>query len=107
MGPVSKGDKVALLENGTVKADKVALRDLAFWLPYTGEYLGKVVPFAPSFDELIRLPVAQIGFILSVVIKIIRKNRNVTGERLSNCTLKAKVDVWQRLMCNKCLDLSL
>ena len=42
MGPVSKGDKVALLENGTVKADKVALRDLAFWLPYTGEYLGKV-----------------------------------------------------------------
>ena len=47
MGPVSKGDKVALLENGTVKADKVALRDLAFWLPYTGEYLGKVVPFAP------------------------------------------------------------
>ena len=47
MGPVSKGDKVALLENGTVKADKVALRDLAFWLPYTGKYLGKVVPFAP------------------------------------------------------------
>ena len=83
MGPVSKGDKVALLENGTVKSDQVALKDLAFWLPYTKEYLGEVVPFALSFDALIRLPVAQIGFILSVVIKIIRKNRNITGERLS------------------------
>ena len=65
MGPASKGDAVALLENGTVKSDKVALKDLAFWLPYTKEYLGEVVPFAPSFDALIRLPVAQIGFILS------------------------------------------
>ena len=83
MGPVSKGDKVALLENGTVKPYQVALKDLAFWLPYTKEYLGEVVPFALSFDALIRLPVAQIGFILSVVIKIIRKNRNITGERLS------------------------
>ena len=83
MGPVSKGDKVALLENGTFKSDQVALKDLAFWLPYTKEYLGEVVPFALSFDALIRLPVAQIGFILSVVIKIIRKNRNITGERLS------------------------
>ena len=83
MGPVSKGDKVALLENGTVKSDQVALKDLAFWLPYTKEYLGEVVPFALSFDALIRLSVAQIGFILSVVIKIIRKNRNITGERLS------------------------
>ena len=83
MGPVSKGDKVALLENGTVKSDQVALKDLAFWLPYMKEYLGEVVPFALSFDALIRLPVAQIGFILSVVIKIIRKNRNITGERLS------------------------
>ena len=83
MGPVSKGDKVALLENGTVKSDQLALKDLAFWLPYTKEYLGEVVPFALSFDALIRLQVAQIGFILSVVIKIIRKNRNITGERLS------------------------
>ena len=83
MGPVSKGDKVALLENGTVKSDQLALKDLAFWLPYTKEYLGEVVPFALSFDALIRFPVAQIGFILSVVIKIIRKNRNITGERLS------------------------
>ena len=60
MGPVSKGDKVALLENGTVKPDQVALKDLEFWLPYTKEYLGEVVPFALSFDALIRLPVAQI-----------------------------------------------
>ena len=30
MGPASKGDAVALLENGTVKSDKVAKKDLAF-----------------------------------------------------------------------------
>ena len=86
MGPISKGDEVLLLENGTVRANKVAMKDLAFWLPCTKEYLGDLVPFAPTFGALIRLPVAQVGFILSVIIKIIRKNRNITGERMSNCT---------------------
>ena len=92
MGPKSKGDEVLLVENGTVKVDKVAMRDPAFWLPYTQLHLYDGVPFTPSFDALVRLPVAQIGFILSIVIKIIRKNRNIKGERLSNCTLKVKVD---------------
>ena len=65
MGPHSKGDEVALLENGTVKVDKVAMKDLAFWLPYTQPHLCDGVSFTPTFDALVRLPVVQIGFILS------------------------------------------
>ena len=95
--PPSRGDKV-VLENGTVKADKVAMRDLEFWLPQTIPHLCKGVQFAATFDTLRQLPTAQIGYILSVLVKIIRKNRKVNGERLSNCTLKAKVDSWQRIM---------
>ena len=85
--PPSRGDKV-VLENGTVKADKVAMRDLEFWLPQTIPHLCQGVKFAPTFDTLRQLPIPQIGYILSVLIKIIR-NRKVNGERLSNCTLKA------------------
>ena len=45
-----------------------------------------------------KLPIGQIGFILAVVITIIRKNHVVGGERLSNVSLKAKVDSWQRII---------
>ena len=95
--PPSVGDRI-ILENGTVKADKVAMKDLKFWLPHTKAHLCNVVPYAPSFESLVKLPIPQIGFILAVIIKIIRKNRKVNGERLSNCTLKVKADSWQRIM---------
>ena len=36
--PASKGDQV-ILESGTVKADKVAMKDLMFWLPKTKAHL--------------------------------------------------------------------
>ena len=36
--PPIRGDKV-VLENGTVKADEVAMRDLEFWLPQTIPHL--------------------------------------------------------------------
>ena len=42
--------------------------------------------------------IGKIGFILSIVITIIRKNRTVNGERLCNVSLKAKVDTWQRII---------
>ena len=45
-----------------------------------------------------KLPIGLIGFILSIVITIIRKNRTVNGERLCNVSLKAKVDTWQRII---------
>ena len=95
--PPSRGDNV-ILESGTVKTDKVAMRDLAFWLPHTKPHLCDGVKFAHSFETLVKLPIHQIGYILGVVIKIIRKNRKVHGERLSNCTLKVKADAWQRIM---------
>ena len=95
--PASRGNNV-ILENGTVKTDKVVMRDLAFWLPLTKPHLSDGVKFAPSFETLVKLPIPQIGYILGVVIKIIRKNRKVHGERLSNCTLKVKADAWQRIM---------
>ena len=50
MGPQSKGDEVALRDNGTVMVDKVAMKDLAFWLPQTAPHLCDGVPFTPTFD---------------------------------------------------------
>ena len=35
--PPSLGDNI-ILENGTIKTDKVAMRDLAFWLPLAASY---------------------------------------------------------------------
>ena len=78
------------MSNGTANAGKVGLRDLVFWLPLTKDHLR-------SFECLVKLPIGQIGFILAVVIIIIRKNRVVGGDRLSNVSLKAKVDSWQRI----------
>ena len=59
--PASRGDKV-ILESGTVKADKVAMKDLRFWLPHTKGHLRDGIKYAPSFDDLTKLPVPQIGF---------------------------------------------
>ena len=76
--PPSVGDKV-LLVNGTIKADRVAMRDFKFWLPYTKAHLCDGVQYAPSFESLVKLPIPQIGFILAVILKIIRNNRKVSG----------------------------
>ena len=97
--PPSVGDRVILV-NGTVKSDRVAMRDLNFWLPYIKAHLRAGVQYAPSFDSLVKLAIPQIGFILAVLIQIIRKNRKIDGERLSNCTLKTKADSWQRILRN-------
>ena len=45
--PASKGDQV-ILENGTVKADRVAMKDLRFWLPHTRAHLCDGVQYAQS-----------------------------------------------------------
>ena len=63
------------IANGTDKIDRVAFRDLGFWLPYTKEHLREGIPYAPSFEDIIRLPTAQIGYILSIEVENIRKNR--------------------------------
>ena len=58
----SVGDNV-ILESGTIKTDKVAMRDLAFWLPLTKPHLVNGVNFANSFETLVNLPIPQIGYI--------------------------------------------
>ena len=53
------------------------------------EYLRSSIPYVRSFEGLVKLAIiGQIGFILSIVITIIRKNRTVNGERLCNVSLK-------------------
>ena len=38
------------LETGTDKIDKVALRDLAFWLPLTEDHLRDGIPIVRSYS---------------------------------------------------------
>ena len=77
MASPSSGGKNLFSENGKEKADLVALRDLAFWLPHTKGLLRDGIPYVRSFDALVKMPIAQIGYILAIVITIIRKNRVV------------------------------
>ena len=86
------------ITNGTDKIDRVAYRDLMFWLPYKKEHLRDGIPYAPTFEDLIRLLTAQIDYILSIIAKNIRKNRKVGGERFSNCSLKVKLNTSQRII---------
>ena len=95
--PPSRGDKL-ILDNGSAKVDKVAMRDLKFWFPHTKGHLCDGVKFASSYEPPVKLSIHQIGYILAVLIRIIRKNRKVNGELLSNCSLKVKADSWQRIM---------
>ena len=48
------------IANGTDKIDRVAYRDRIYWLPYTKEHLRDGIPYTPTFEDLIRLPTAQI-----------------------------------------------
>ena len=86
---------------GTDVQNKVSERDLAFWLPKTQQYIRDDLPKVSTFEELVKLPVAQIGHILSIVVQIMRKGRIVNGERFSNSTLKGKAETWQRLIRNR------
>ena len=61
---------MASTETGTDKIDRVAMRDLAFWLPRTKQHLSKGIPFARTFEELVKLPVSQVGHIMAIIIRI-------------------------------------
>ena len=69
--PASRGDRV-ILESGTVKTDKVVMKDLRFWLPLTKYHLCDGIQYTASFEGLTKLRIPQIGYILAVVIRIIR-----------------------------------
>ena len=51
----SSAEKKSLLLNGTVRADRVAKRDLDFWLSYTKRHLRIGIPYVRSFEELVKL----------------------------------------------------
>jgi len=90
--------------SGTKLQNEVALKDLNFWLKHTKEHLCDGIPAVTTFDELLKLPVAQIGYILSKVLQIIRRDRKLGGTRLANCTLKNKAESWQRIIRNAWLE---
>ena len=81
--PVSQGDTIALYWiRWLLEILHTGLRWLleilhtGLWLPYTKSHLYAGI-YAKSFDDLVKSPVAPLGLILSIVIKIIRKNRNI------------------------------
>ena len=49
--PASRGDRV-ILQSGTGKADKVAMKDLNIWFPHTKSHLCDGVQYTPSFEAL-------------------------------------------------------
>jgi len=86
--------------NGTKKQNKVAKKELSFWLPLTWDKIGETIPKVSTVEELAELPKAQIGHILAAVTKIIRKQKVVKGERFASSSLKNKVTSWQRIIRN-------
>ena len=60
---------------GTDNANLVGIKDLEFWLPLTKPYLKFDVPGADNLAQLLTLPKAHKGHILSVLLPIYRQNR--------------------------------
>ena len=51
-----------------------------------------------TFEALVKLKtIAQVGYILAIVITIIRKHQVVSDKHMANVTVKVEVDVRQRL----------
>ena len=84
--------------SGTVRANNVARKDLAFWLPRTIPLLTDGVAGAKNLQQLLTVPKAHIGHILSVLVTIYRQNRDPDGKRFSNASLLVKVNSWQRVI---------
>ena len=61
-----------LLVNGTDKTDEVDLRDLVFWLMQTKDYLRDGKSFVRSLEAFVKLAIGLIGYILAIVISIVK-----------------------------------
>ena len=48
--------------------NEVGERDLAFWIPRTSPYITGDMPKVSTFKELVKLPVAQIGCIPTIIL---------------------------------------
>ena len=94
----ANSDNVKSSLSGTGRANNVACKDLAFWLPRTIPLLTDGVAGAKNLQQLLTVPKAHIGHILSVLVTIYRQNRDPDGKRFSNASLLVKVNSWQRVI---------
>ena len=62
---------------GTDVANQVAHKDLAFWLPKTKLLLNKEVTPVDTLKELLSLPKAHQGHILSKLVTIFRQSSDM------------------------------
>ena len=93
---VSNSANVKNSLTGTDKANMVVMKDLGFWLPLTKPYLKHDVPGVDNLAQLLTLPKAHIGHILSALLPIYRQNRKPDGKRYTNASLLVKVEGMQR-----------
>ena len=66
---ISNAANVKTSQIGTIKANDVAVKDLNFWLPLTIPHLNEWVAGVKTLDELIAVPKAHAGHILTVLVK--------------------------------------
>ena len=80
------------IDDGTSKANEVARKDLAYWIPVAGPFLREGVKRVQTIEELLKLPKAHIGHVLATILPIYRQKRDVNGKRYTNASLKLKVE---------------
>ena len=88
---------------GTERANLVIQKDLDFWLPLTRPHLNPDVPGVDTLQQLVTLPKAHMGHILSNLLTVYRQNRKPGGKRYTNASLLVKVEAMQRVI-RKCLQ---
>ena len=84
--------------SGTDRSNQVARKDLAYWLPRTAPLLDEGVSPVNSLAQLLTLPKAHVGHILSKLLPIYRQRRDPNGKRFTNASLIVKVEAWQRVI---------
>ena len=87
---------------GTERANLVIQKDLDFWLPLTRPHLNPDVPGVDTLQQLLTLPKAHMGHILSNLLTVYRQNRNPGGKRYTNASLLVKVEAMQRVIRKFC-----
>ena len=63
------------IDDGTAKANEVAKKDLAYWIPVVAPYLRDGVKRVQTLQELVNLPKAHIGHVLATILPIFRQRR--------------------------------
>ena len=80
------------IDDGTAKMNNVAKKDLVYWIPVAAPFLREGVKRVQTLEELVKLPKAHIGHVLSTILPIYRQRRDTNGKRYTNASLKLKVE---------------